>query len=328
MSEPGNRPYWQFLGRPRYWVVWLFYWLGRLIVFLPLDAQLWLGRQLGRVAFRFMDKERDVARRNYEICFPEKTGEERESLVREVFASLGMSFVEMGFGWWASERRLRQVMEISGLEHLFAAAERGRGVLLQTGHFTTMEFAAMLIGLVGPPAQGFYRPNRKNPLADEIVARGRLRFSKGMIPKDDVRRLAKVLKEGYVVWYTSDQRVRHGKREHRMPFFGVPARCNIGTPVIARMTKAPVVPFFPRRMRRDGRTVYRIEVLPELQNFPTDDPLADTQRINELLEAYIRKAPEQYLWTVARFKKRDHLPNLYEGILSDDGDHYIGGKKR
>ena len=327
MNEPGTRSYWQLLGRPRYWVVWVLYGLGRLIVILPLDVQLWLGRQLGGFMYRFTSKGPKLARRNYEICFPEKTDEEREHLVHELFASLGMSIVEMVFGWWASERRLRRVMDIRGMEHIIAAVGKGRGLILQTGHFTTMELAAMLLAMDGPPMQGVYRPNREDALANEIQTRGRLRYFNGLIPKEDVHRFIKVLREGYMVWYTSDQRVRHGKRDYLIPFFGIPARCNISTSLIARMSKAPVVPFFPRRIRRDGRTVYQIDVLPELQNFPTDDPLADTQRINELLEEHIRKAPEQYLWIIPRFKKRDHLPNLYAGILSDDSEHYIGGDK-
>ena len=78
---------------------------------------------------------------------------------------------------------------------------------------------------------------------------------------------------------------------------------------IAEMSGAAVVPFFAQRLE-DGS--YRLEIFPELGNFPTDDGDADAIRTNRIIEENIRKAPEQYFWLHKRFKKRGTgLPDVY-----------------
>jgi KDO2-lipid IV(A) lauroyltransferase len=81
----------------------------------------------------------------------------------------------------------------------------------------------------------------------------------------------------------------------------VPAPTNTATSVFARLGDAPVVPFFPVRL--PGTDGYRLDILPALEGFPSDDPARDAARINRLLEERIRLCPEQYLWVHRRFKQ-------------------------
>jgi len=95
-----------------------------------------------------------------------------------------------------------------------------------------------------------------------------------------------------------------------VPFFGIPAATNTATSRLARMTGAAVLPYFPERLP-DG-TGYRMVIQPALENFPTDDPIADAQRFNAILEAQIRRVPDQYLWLHRRFKGLSaDYPNYY-----------------
>jgi KDO2-lipid IV(A) lauroyltransferase len=98
-----------------------------------------------------------------------------------------------------------------------------------------------------------------------------------------------------------------------VPFFGIPAPTNTATSRIARMTGAPVVPFFPERL--PGSQGYRVTIGPALENFPTDDPAADAERFNHLIEAQVRHVPEQYLWIHRRFK----------GLTPEDKNYYGRG---
>ncbi len=87
-----------------------------------------------------------------------------------------------------------------------------------------------------------------------------------------------------------------------MPFFGIPACTITATSRLAALSGAAVVPYFPKRL--PGGSGYEVVILPALENFPSEDVVADTRRINELLEQYVRLAPEQYLWVHRRFKTR------------------------
>jgi len=121
------------------------------------------------------------------------------------------------------------------------------------------------------------------------------------LTRDDIRGMLRGLKQGHAVWYAPDQNYG-ASNSIFVPFFGIPALTITATSRLARMSGAAVVPYFPKRLQ--GNTGYQVAILPALENFPSDDPVADTIRINQLLEKYIRQAPEQYLWVHRRFKTR------------------------
>ena len=139
--------------------------------------------------------------------------------------------------------------------------------------------------------------------------RNRGRQAKRAIRRDDVRTLVTALKANEPVWYAPDQSYRK-KGAEMVPFFNIPAATNTATSRLARMTGAAVLPYFPERL--PGSQGYRMVIYPMLENFPTDDPAADAQRFNELIEAQVRHVPEQYLWIHRRFK----------GLSPDYPDYY------
>lgn len=105
-----------------------------------------------------------------------------------------------------------------------------------------------------------------------------------------------------------------GNQSELIPFFGEPAVTNIATSKIARISGAPVLPYFFRR-NADERS-YTVTIGAPLENFPSDDAIADTRRIVALLEQRIRETPEQYLWVYKKFKRRpDSLGDPYAETL-------------
>jgi KDO2-lipid IV(A) lauroyltransferase len=305
MARP-RTPLYRFLA-PRYWALWLGMGALRLLILLPWRAQLAVGRRLGRLMHAIMRERRMIAGRNLAVCFPGLDEPARRALLLQHFESLGMSLLEMASAWWAPLRRLRPLARPEGLEHLREALARGRGVILLTGHFTTLELASLLLTEFVPPLDAVYREN-ENPLLDEITRRGRERGAEQTIPKESVRRMLKTLRRSKPLWYAPDQSYRR-KQSALVPFFGEPAVSNLATSQLARLSGAPVVPFFPLRLA-DG-SGYRLRLLPALEDFPGDDPAADTLRFHRLLEAHITEAPEQYYWIHRRFKKRPGLPDIY-----------------
>ncbi|NNF51252.1 MAG: LpxL/LpxP family Kdo(2)-lipid IV(A) lauroyl/palmitoleoyl acyltransferase [Gammaproteobacteria bacterium] len=296
----------EFLA-PRFWPTWLGLALMRLLVLLPFGLQLTLGRLLGRTVSRLLPRRRHIAATNLALCFPQKSPAERKALLRAHFESLGQGVFETAFTWWAPDRRLNGLAIGEGLEHITAARAAGRGVILLSAHFTTLEIGCRLL-LQQEPFHPMYRTH-ENPLFERVMRASRQRLSENPIRRDDVRGLLRSLRQGHAVWYAPDQAFR-GKNAADVAFFGVPAATNLSTTRLAQTSGAPVLPFFSVRTKA-GR--YRLIVKPALENFPGPSPSEDAARINALIEETVREAPEQYLWVHRRFKAvRPGDPDPYE----------------
>ncbi len=292
--------------KPRYWPTWLG--LAFLRVFEPLPHRLLylLGRKVGLFLHLFPTPFKRIARRNIELCLPELPEAERARILREHFAGLGCALFETAISWWSSNERIRRITMMKGLEHLEAAQRTGRGVLLLSAHFNSIEIGCRALA-ARLPLNVMYRPT-KNELIGEFVHSRRAVQTKRAIPRDDVRTLVKALKEGDVVWYAPDQSFRK-KGAQMVKLFGIPAATNTATSRIAGMTNSLVLPYFFERTPAGG---YQGTIHPPLEGFPTDDAVADTERFNRIVEAEVRRIPEQYLWIHRRFKGlTPDYPNYY-----------------
>jgi KDO2-lipid IV(A) lauroyltransferase len=287
--------FWQ----PRYWGLWAGIGILKLIVLLPVRWQLKIGRRIGRLLHYGARKRRHYARVNIHLCFPELDESAVDQLVLRHFESIGMSVIEMGLTWFTDREHLRRRTQVKGLEHFQAAMESNRGVLLYTGHFTTLEAAGPRLQMLCNNLHAVYR-QINNPMLDALFMDGRQR-SLAVIPKSNTRGIIRTLRKGATIWYAPDQ-AYVGKLSEVLDFFGEPAMTNVATSQLAHMSDAVVIPFFPSRTNDNGE--WLIEFGPPLQDFPGGNARADTERLTTLLEAHIRTCPEQYYWIHRRFKGR------------------------
>lgn len=294
---------------PRYWPVWIGMGALRLVCLLPHRAALAVGRMLGRFAHALGDSRRAVARRNIELCFPYLSADERDALAYEHFKALGMALIEMGVGRWGRLARLRSLSKLVGLENLREALATGKGVILLSAHFTTLEIMGRALAEEVPPFDAVFRKNRSEFLT-ELQRTGREVSADSTIEKRDIKKMVRALRSGRAVWYAPDQSYDR-KGAEVVPFFGVPSMHTTATSTLARLGDALVVMFFPRRLED---STYEMTLLPALENFPSDDPGADTRRYVEALEEHVRKCPEQYLWIHRKFK---NLPDGYTDRYAD-----------
>ncbi len=281
----------------------------RLSVYLPAKLQYRIGMLLGQLMQPFMRSRAKVVRRNLELCFPEMSDAEREYLVKKILKNTGMMMIETAISWWASDRQLRRRVTYEGLEHLEAAKAKGKGVILLTGHFTSMEIGGRLI-MLQTPAYVMFR-HLKNPLFNAVMMRSRIYHSEGIVMRDDVRAMLRALRKNKVVWYAPDQ--DFGPRNSIFAkFFGVTAATIPATARMVKMTGAEVVPFVPKR-NSDGS--YHIQIFPAWEAYPSGDDIVDAQRINDWIESQIRQMPEQYFWLHRRFKTQpDGKGRLYKKV--------------
>jgi len=303
-----RKPLYSYVA-PAYWPTWLGLGLLRLICWLPHRVALGVGRFIGRAGARIAGKRRAIVRRNLELCFPDMADEDRDAMVWSHFEALGMSLVEMGLGRWASDEYLNSMTDIVGVEHLQQALEGGKGVILLSAHFTTLELSGRVLKMNAPPYDAVYRKNR-SPFLTEILITGRERSIDNIIEKRDIKGMVRSLRSGRSVWYAPDQSYNR-KGAEVISFFGVPSMHTTATSTLARLGKASVIPFFPQRMP-DGR--YLLRLLPPLTDFPSGDVVKDTQQYVRVLEEHIRRCPEQYLWIHRKFKG---LPESYPDLYAD-----------
>lgn len=293
------------LWAPGHWPMWLGLALFRLLHELSWPEKRRIARGLGWLIFHFVRVRRHVAEVNLALCFPGKSAAERHALALAHFQSLALGLFETLAGWWA-EREDLPPFRVEGIGHLERALAPGKGALLLTAHFTTLEICGRMMTELHPMG-GLYRdPN--NPVVAHLMRLQRERHMSVGVHFDDLRGLVRALRGGHAIWYAPDQGKRT-KSSEILPFFGIPAITNTATGKIAEMTGCAVVPFFARR-ERDGS--FTLRVLQALDNFPTADAAADAIRINELIAHHVREAPEQYFWVHKRFKARGPgYPEVY-----------------
>jgi KDO2-lipid IV(A) lauroyltransferase len=291
---------------PRYWATWVGLSALRVIELLPFNVQRRVGAALGRLIRRLPLAYVRIARRNIQLCMPSLSPQDQADLLDRHCESLGMALCETADTWWSSDRRVHQLAEVQGIEHLQAALAKGRGAIMIGGHFTTIEIATRILGTV-VPLNVVYRPT-KNAVLSYIMFSSFSRHGKP-IAHDDIRSMIRALKRNEAVWYAPDQSYRN-KGAAMVNFFGIPAATTTATSRLARISGAAVLTYFPERL--PGTAGYRVVIGPALEDFPGVDPVGDVERFHQLLEAQIRRVPEQYLWVHRRFK----------GLSADYHDYY------
>jgi KDO2-lipid IV(A) lauroyltransferase len=292
---------------PWYWPAWFALGLTRVFARLSYPTLLRTCSALGTLARWVLPVQRRIVRRNLELCLPELDRAARERILREHFRNLGITIGETALSWWDDGTRIRALAQIDGLEHVDRALERGRGVILLAAHFTTLEMGARIMTLARP-IHPMYKPTA-NPLIAEYMIARRAAQSAGAIANDDIRSVVRTLRANGVIWYAPDQAYRH-KGAELVPFFGIPVATNTATSRLARSTGAAVLPYFVERL--PGAAGYRVRIGAALEDFPSDDPVADTLRYHALIEAEVRRIPAQYLWVHRRLK----------GLGPDAPDYY------
>lgn len=303
--QPGQFQ-WSFL-LPQYWGIWIGIVFLMILAILPWAIQYRLATVLGNVAFKYLKSRRKIAVRNLEVCFPECSAEQVQDKVRQVFIDQMIGIFETLNAWYCPEW-FKNRFSVEGLEHLQKVQAEGQGALLLSTHSTLLDAGGYLceqffkMGVV-------YRP-QNNPLLDMLVYRCRANIFEHQIDHDDMRGLIRLLKNGQAIWYSPDQ--DFGLKQGVMaPFFGVPAATVTAHRRLMKISKAAAVPLY---FYRDGdikNPRYHVLLEPALDNFPSEDEVADATRVNQIIERQLRIAPTQYMWFHRRFKTR---PEGFEKI--------------
>jgi len=268
---------------------------------------------LAQVIYLVHGRLRRVGMRNLALAFPEKTKAEHTRILRGEFSSLGRQLAEVCQFPRYTRENVDEVVVYDGLENFEQAYARGKGVLFLTAHFGGWEISAFVHSLHGHWLRVVMRP-MDNPYLDRLIEHYRTMHGNKTVAKDDfVRGLLAAMKAGETVGILMDTNMTPPQGVF-VNFFGIPACTASGLARIALRTDAAVVPGFTIWDEKLGK--YRLRFDPAVELVRTGDLEADiianTQKFTSVIEDYVRKYPEQWLWVHRRWKTRpEGQPPLY-----------------
>jgi len=279
---------------------------------------LWLvGSLVGCLFYVFDGAHRRVASDNLAAAFPRRTRAERRAIVRAVFAHFGRLLFEfLKFSTLSPETILSRV-EFDGEERVRLAYSQGKGVLFITGHFGFWELHAVAHPLRFEPIGVLARTldnARLNALLEEI----RQRTGNVVIYRQgSIRKVMRMMAGKHGVAILIDQHIS-GADAVSVEFFERRAATTSAVAAMALRTGAPVVPVFALPL---GRGRYRL-----IYEHPVEPPAAGsedavrefTQRCTDVLEMYVRRHPDLWLWMHRRWR-----PGEDETAGGGANDHFL-----
>jgi KDO2-lipid IV(A) lauroyltransferase len=278
----------------RNWIVKLIVAQGRL----PLSVVRTLGVALGIALYVLVGSRRRVVQTNLALCFPQWSRTQRRRVVREVFVVFAQAWLDRGWLWHAPPAVVQSRVRLTGALN---ALEGDEPVVLFAPHFMGLDAAWTALTQQIPRRFATIYSPQLNPAMDAWILGGRQRFGEPEL----VARLAGVkpivaaVRKGEPLYLLPD--MNFDPRESLfVPFFGVSAATVPSLSRFAKLGRAKVVPIVTRLVPQG----YEVEVLPAWTDFPSEDLEADTVRMNQHLEDYIRAMPAQYYWVHKRFKDR------------------------
>ena len=282
--------------------VWL---IVKVLGLLPRPLARACGSPLAQAIYLLHRRLRRVGMRNLELAFPEKSVGDRRKIVRGVFTSLGRQLAEFCRLPKYTVANISETVIYDSFENFDSAERRGKGVLFVTAHLGGWELGSFAHSLHGHPLKIVVRP-LDNPYLDRLVDRYRTLHGNSTFGKQDFARgLLEAMKHGETVGILMDQNMTPPQGVF-VPFFGIAACTASGLARVAMRTDAAVVPGFTVWDSAIGK--YRVHFEPAIPLVRTGDDEADTvantAQFTRVIEEFVRRYPDQWLWVHRRWKTR------------------------
>jgi KDO2-lipid IV(A) lauroyltransferase len=287
--------------------------LNKVFSLIPISISLWFGRHMGRLAFFFNRRRRVIAYANLKAAFAkEKSPQELKGITKRVYQNMVQTFIEVLNLTKINKKYVDRYVDVVNFQRLKNAGKSGRGAILLTAHFGDWELSSLVSSVIGFPITVLVREQkmkRLNELLNQLrESNGCKVIRKGM----SVKNILKALYGKNIVGILSDQDA--GKKGMFVDFFGRPASCHTGPFEMAKHTGSLILPNFNVRTGGPYHKLYIEEYIDFKTTKSPDDVRENLQKFTKLLESYIRKYPDQWLWLHKRWKSTPVRTIL---ILSD-----------
>jgi KDO2-lipid IV(A) lauroyltransferase len=270
------------------------------------------GILLAWTVYLLHGKLRRVGEKNLAMAFPEKSPHERAKILRGVFTSLGRQVAEVCLFPKYTHENVSKTVVYEGFENFERALARRNGVLFLTAHLGAWELSAFAHSLYGYPLRVVMRP-LDNPYLDSLTRQYRTMHGNKAVDKDFARGLISAMRKGETVGVLMDTNMIPSQGVF-VDFFGIQACTASGIARVALKTDAAVVPGFT--IWDPAINKYRLRFDPAAKLIRTGnseaDVVANTALFTKIIEDYVRRYPDQWLWVHRRWKTRpEGEPPLY-----------------
>jgi len=263
------------------------------------------GGALGRAGYRLAARQRKVAFHNLTLALPDLSEDERVRIVKGVFDNLGRLLVEFSHFPKLNPDNIPDLVEYEGLEHYQNALAHGNGVLFLTAHFGAWELSSFAHSVYGYPMK-FLTRSIDNTLVENLISRYRTRAGNDLISRTDAARgVLRALGNNEAVGILIDQNTIRSEGVFA-DFFGIPAATTPGLATFALRTDAAVVPGFIRWDQARRKHILEFQSPVELVRTGDleADTVSNTAEFNRIIENFVRRYPDQWLWIHRRWKTR------------------------
>lgn len=273
-------------------LMWVLHWL-------PLPVLGRLGEGVGSLLFMVIRKRRHITLTNLSLCLPQLSEAERLAMAKRHFQVYARSVLERGILWWASEARLKRLIQIDPAVPMAAMADGP--TILMCPHFVSLDVAGVAVMLESSLCSIYTQQRSK--VFDAALRKGRSRFRpvKLFSRAEGVKPIIRAMREGLPFFMLPDMDFG-AKDAEFVPFFGVPAATLTAVPRIAATTGAKVIPVIATIL--PNYQGWKVTFHEPWKNYPGDDIVAATRSMNAFIEQEILKAPAEYFWAHKRFKTR------------------------
>ena len=249
--------------------------------------------------FILIRKRRLITLKNLSLCLPHLSEADRQAIAKRHFQVYARSVLERGILWWASEARLKRLIQIEPVVPM-AAIQSGPTILM-CPHFVSLDVAGVAV-MFETSLCSIYTEQRSK-VFDTALRKGRSRFRpvKLFSRAQGVKPIIRAMREGLPFFMLPDMDFG-AKDAEFIPFFGVPAATLTAVPRIAASTGAKVIPVIATIL--PNYKGWKVSFHEAWENYPGTDMVAATRYMNAFIEQEIMKAPAEYFWAHKRFKTR------------------------
>jgi lauroyl-KDO2-lipid IV(A) myristoyltransferase len=299
---------WRFLA-PRFWPTWLVVLFALVLAYVPFRIRDKLATKVVPLIMKKKSGALKRARLNIQHCFPEKSLEERETILRRSLETAAQFCFAYGELLVRSDKYKKSRNEIIGGENLFPLLDRGENVITLVPHCWSIDYTGSMLASLGYTVTTIMKP-QKNPLTDWLLHTQRMQYGRGVVyPRSaGIKPFLQSVKKGYVGYYLPDEDLG-AQHSVFVPFFGAEKATMKGLGKLTKLTKANIVPMFQAYNAKTGK--YELHISPALENFPTGDDTQDAIVMNKALEAMIETHTEQYMWILSLLRSRPDGTTLY-----------------
>lgn len=301
---------WSFL-HPKYWGVWLGV-LGLVILaYVPVRIRDKFSAFVGKIAYQYLKKKNKKgyhrAKVNLRYCFPQWSEQKREEVVEKMFITVAQTMLAIGETALRPVSYLQKRCEFSGFDEVVKIKESGKNVIMLVPHTWSIDMAGVAMFSLGYSMTSMYNPHR-NALVDWLWNITRERLGGRMHTRQNgIKPFLADVRKGDVGYFLPDEDFGEALSVY-VDFFATEKATLPGLNKMARVANAEVIPMFPIYNAEKG--VYQIEILPPLEF--SGDPNQSAREMNRVIEYFVEKNPEQYVWILRLLKTRRDGEDIYK----------------